>query len=58
MNDRITTHTMNERTLILSISRNRESAKPLVSATMTHRILEAFNKRYDQLIDVLFRWTN
>ncbi|HYF68227.1 MAG TPA: hypothetical protein VD884_08825 [Ohtaekwangia sp.] len=58
MNDRITIHIMNERSLILSIAQNRESAKPLLPTTMPHKLLEAFNKRYDKLIDVLFRWTS
>jgi hypothetical protein len=49
---------MSERTLILSEPQNIESARSVKPISLGGKIFSFLNKKYDQLIDVLFKWTN
>jgi hypothetical protein len=49
---------MNERSRILSITENRQSARAVLPSSMASRIFQIVNEKYDQFIDKFFKWTN
>ena len=49
---------MSERTLILSVPQNIESARSVRPISLAGKIFSILNEKYDQVIDILFKWTN